>query len=331
MAEGYSNSDGVDSGLDRQSAPGQVSPSASAEGTTETKADGVFADEYDPEQVVDLRQKGLITGDVIDPYLDKFLANDVEVRIPEGEYDWHGSGFGATPLRNAGVVGEGEVILHAVDGDFSTRIHAESGTVVFENLTVRGEMTDTHIDLAAGDEGHVRIDNWNFPDGSDADGQFQPFRISEANSGVVEISDSYVEGFFENGLVPRSDGDGNGRHPQLAVGETPASNLETSAAADTTSGDESTAELSNRFLIDGTTGPTVTSYKLSVSGHIEIDPALSSTVEDGTPWDDMGDSVETDTVVSVVGKGIDGYRYSGDITSLTVDGTVEMAIGSVNQ
>ncbi|MFW5965100.1 MAG: hypothetical protein ACOCQM_09545, partial [Natronomonas sp.] len=90
----------------------------------------------------------------------------------------------------------------------------------------------------------------------------------------------------------------------------------------------STDTLPNRVIVDGTNTNTVASYKLSVSGDIEADASLSSTVDGGTRWDDLEDEVEDGTVTGVVGKGMDGFRYSGELTSVTVEGAVAITVES---
>lgn len=100
--------------------------------------------------------------------------------------------------------------------------------------------------------------------------------------------------------------------------------------SDEESGDETedSAPLSNRVIIDGTRVDSVASYAFHVSGDVEVDDAISS--EGESRWDAMDDVVEDGSVTGVVGKGIDGFRYSGEITSISVDGVVDVSIESTD-
>ena len=59
---------------------------------------------------------------------------------------------------------------------------------------------------------------------------------------------------------------------------------------------------------------------------VEADESLSSIVDGGTPWDELDGTVDEGTVTGVVGKGIDGSRYSGEILELNVEGNVEISV-----
>ena len=168
--------------------------------------------------VVDLGAEGLSPGDEIDPYLEEFVGNGVEVRVPEGEYDWNGDGFtGAS--RDAAIVGQGEVILNNVAGDWYQTIKASGGTVEIRNFTVRGEATgeNTRFRLDAESDGRIVVDNLNFPDGSEDGGEAKAFYVPRDHAGVIEIRNCYYSGFDDNGIYASSPGYNDGNDGQVIV------------------------------------------------------------------------------------------------------------------
>ena len=63
-----------------------------------------------------------------------------------------------------------------------------------------------------------------------------------------------------------------------------------------------------------------------VTGDIEPDEVLGS---GGTShWDEQDEMGQEGSVVGVVRNGIDGFRYSGEITAMNFDGTVDVTIES---
>ncbi|WP_253736577.1 right-handed parallel beta-helix repeat-containing protein [Halohasta salina] len=170
------------------------------------------------ETVVDLGAEGLSEGDEIDPYLEEFVDDGVEVRVPEGEYDWDGDGFtGAS--RDAAIVGQGEVILNNTAGDWYQTIKASGGTVEIRNFTVRGEATgeNTRFRLDAESDGRIVVDNLNFPDGSESGGEAKAFYVPRDHAGVIEIRNCYYSGFDDNGIYASSPGYSDGNDGQVIV------------------------------------------------------------------------------------------------------------------
>jgi len=170
------------------------------------------------ETVVDLGAEGLSEGDEIDPYLEEFVDDGVEVRVPEGEYDWDGDGFtGAS--RDAAIVGQGEVILNNTAGDWYQTIKARGGTVEIRNFTVRGEATgeNTRFRLDADEDGRIVIDNLNFPDGSEDGGEAKAFYAPRDHAGIIEIRNCYYSGFDDNGIYASSPGYDDGNDGQVIV------------------------------------------------------------------------------------------------------------------
>lgn len=612
MADRHTADDTGKRTFDRRTYLKLAGATAAVAGTGLAGSAAAFPNRYDPDRVIDLGEQGLSEGDVIDPYLEEYVDSNVEVRIPEGEYDWRGRGFQHGTLVNAGIIGEGEVILNAVDRWYRQTVRAGNGVVAIKNLTVRGEVDRARIRLEARHgNGHVVVDNWNFPDGSADSVGARAFFVPRQHAGVVEIRNCYIRGFddnaiyasapgiddaeggqviidgcfshnnnvagfriggensivrnsvvlndgpapltrsgarnqrgiridggsrtrdlliencdiihtstniggggpirwssrvggtghFENirvlnnngiaaiapnrsraegfsgnninvtgdgnlsvpdwftdvcqggdcstpdtdnygsadslgsdsdsdsepdehnGSVPEDDdssnptelvlvangggvdytftttdeitplydrdeyranrseptdyaverddgnwtaigkigGNGNGDSFDFAgemvdfsatgdvdnltvyldgeeveigdlvddsSGSNPDDSEETSEDDDDSSGNGDADELTNRVIVDGTSSRLVTSYKIVVSGEIEADSSTSSVVDGGTPWDDLDDDVGDDTAVGVVGKGIDGYRYSGEIIKLSLDGAAEMTVES---
>jgi len=168
--------------------------------------------------VVDLGAEGLSEGDEIDPYLEAFVDDGVEVRVPEGEYDWNGDGFtGAS--RDAAIVGQGEVILNNTAGDWYQTIKASGGTVEIRNFTVRGEATgeNTRFRLDAESDGRIVVDNLNFPDGSEDGGEAKAFYAPRDHAGVIEIRNCYYANFDDNGIYASSPGYDDGNDGQVIV------------------------------------------------------------------------------------------------------------------
>ncbi len=171
-----------------------------------------------PETVVDLGEQGLSEGDEIDPYLEEFVDDGVEVRVPEGEYDWDGDGFtGAN--RDAAIVGQGEVILNNVAGEYYQTIKARRGTVEIRNFTIRGRATgnSSRFRLDADSDGHIIIDNVNFPDGGEAGAESKAFYAPRDHAGVIEIRNCYYANFDDNGIYASSPGYDDGAGGQVIV------------------------------------------------------------------------------------------------------------------
>ena len=169
------------------------------------------------DQVVNLGKEGLSDGDTIDSYLDDHLDDGVEVRIPEGEYGWEGTGFGGS-VSNAAVIGEGEVILNTVEGEYNPTIKAEDGVVQFKNMTVRGKVEDSRIRFQADDGARILVENWNFPDGTDGDGgDSRPFYVPGEHAGEVEFRNCYMKRFDDNGIYASSPGKDYGKGGRVVI------------------------------------------------------------------------------------------------------------------
>ncbi|MFW5978051.1 MAG: right-handed parallel beta-helix repeat-containing protein [Halohasta sp.] len=171
-----------------------------------------------PETVVDLGKEGLSDGDEIDPYLEEFVDDGVEVRVPEGEYDWEGDGFTGA-VRDAAIVGQGEVILNNTAGNWYQTIKARGGTVEIRNFTVRGEASggDSRFRLDAESDGRIVIDNLNFPDGGESGAESKAFYVPRDHAGVIEIRNCYYANFDDNGIYASSPGYDDGNDGQVII------------------------------------------------------------------------------------------------------------------
>ncbi|WP_147435591.1 right-handed parallel beta-helix repeat-containing protein [Halobellus sp. Atlit-38R] len=91
--------------------------------------------------------------------------------------------------------------------------------------------------------------------------------------------------------------------------------------------DESTddaTKLPNTITIDGD-GAGATTYSFSVSGDVVRSDKLSSGTG-STTIDSLTDSTSDGTVNGYISQGVDGYRYSGEITSLSINGDASVSI-----
>jgi hypothetical protein len=170
------------------------------------------------ETVINLGEMGLSDGDEIDPYLEEYVDNGVEVQVPEGEYDWDGNGFtGAS--RDAAIVGQGEVILNNTAGDWYQTIKASGGTVEIRNFTVRGKAdgSNTRFRLDAESDGRIVVDNLNFPDGSESGGEAKAFYVPRDHAGVIEIRNCYYGNFDDNGIYASSPGYSDGNDGKVII------------------------------------------------------------------------------------------------------------------
>lgn len=91
--------------------------------------------------------------------------------------------------------------------------------------------------------------------------------------------------------------------------------------------DESTEQpaLPKTIVIDGSKTEHATWYEFSVSGDLERSDELSSG-SDATVLDGLTDTVSDGTARGYVSLGIDGYRFSGVITSISIRGNASVSI-----
>jgi hypothetical protein len=92
-------------------------------------------------------------------------------------------------------------------------------------------------------------------------------------------------------------------------------------------GSDTGPELQRLLLVDGTNDPAeIALYDISVSGDIERDEGNSSVVDGGLPWDSMTDFVEDGRVIGNVGNGTDGFRFTGTVQTIDIDGDAGIRI-----
>jgi len=84
-------------------------------------------------------------------------------------------------------------------------------------------------------------------------------------------------------------------------------------------GESTDSELPNVLLVDGTITDQVSTYSFSVTGEVQQSDELSEG-QDRSVIDEIPDIVSDGTVKGIVKKGIDGYRFSGDITTMQISG-----------
>ncbi|SFR66542.1 glycosyl hydrolase family 28-related protein [Halogeometricum limi] len=83
--------------------------------------------------------------------------------------------------------------------------------------------------------------------------------------------------------------------------------------------------LPNTLVIDGSTSSAAGTYKVYVSGDIEAAPDLSVTTDKAL--DSVEDKVFDGKVAGVVEEGKDGFRFSGSITKMNINGDAVVNLG----
>lgn len=167
---------------------------------------GALASGNPGDTVVDLGEEGLSEGDRIGPYFEEYFEDGVEVHVPAGSYEWHGSGWGQ--VSNASLIGDGEVELHRPD-EMNPRLEAMGGLVVVKNVTIRGQAGDnsSSVRLGAHDSDAVLlVENFNQPDGAVEPSRATGIYVPPAHAGALVLRDCHVEGFADNGLYASSPG-----------------------------------------------------------------------------------------------------------------------------
>jgi len=83
-------------------------------------------------------------------------------------------------------------------------------------------------------------------------------------------------------------------------------------------------ELPNTLTIDGTGGRRST-YTFTVTGDVEVDE--STTTAGDSAWDQLQTNITDGRVLGIVGDGVDGFRYSGELQRITVCGDAWVSQG----
>lgn len=210
--------------VDATGDPPRVDASADADAASASPDGGASSCDRLPEppgeEVVDLGDEGLAEGDVIDSYLEEWVQDGHQVRIPAGRYEWQGEGFTGKSLADASVVGEGEVIFDASDGHaFSSNFTPEGGDFELRNITIRGQRASgaNKIRVYVPDpDATLVFRNFNIPDGSEDDGASGIF-VNKRHAGTFELIDAHIEGFADNGLYASSPSQSDGENGEVHV------------------------------------------------------------------------------------------------------------------
>ena len=178
---------------------------------------------------VNLNDRGLSDGDLIDPYLDQYFRDGVRVEIEPGEYMWNRSAPHGS-YQNAAMVGLGEVgdvvFRHTARGtERGLNVLCTGGTILWENITIRGGLKDGNCRIRCDARStssevvfkHVRLLDGNrdgMPRGGGTQGVYAG---GAAHVGVLRMLWCHVEGFVDNGVY--ADGwAGAGRGQVIVAG-----------------------------------------------------------------------------------------------------------------
>jgi len=109
--------------------------------------------------------------------------------------------------------------------------------------------------------------------------------------------------------------------------ETSTDSTETSTddSANDSSDNSTSGSLPHMVTVTGD-GNDGTTYTFTVSGDVIRDAEASEVTDDGTDWDEMQDIARDGKVIGLVGSGVDAYRFSGNVESVTTDGEADLNI-----
>ncbi|WP_246999270.1 hypothetical protein [Halosolutus gelatinilyticus] len=150
--------------------------------------------------------------------------------------------------------------------------------------------------------------------------------IVVGQSGYRRSSTVTLDGNTCFGTAHEANGRLNGRSsgtPEERIPEgCPQSATEAASGGSSTDpgdGEDEEPALDNLLLVDGGGTSGVTNYEFAVSGEVE-----KSTEQDATVDDE--DTIDGGTVTGAVGGWCDAFRFSGDLTDLTVDGDAKVYV-----
>lgn len=175
-------------------------------------------------ETVNLGDEGLSSGDAIDTYLQNHLESNVEVIIPDGEYQISEGGVQAITGTYSGTTvlrAPNEAVLRHPDNMRRKIVtNCSDGVLRFQNLTFRGQVKAD----SSGNPDHSR---WQFRADANAkvvfdsidlsDGQYQDvghangFIAEQYHAGEAVLRNCHVEGYGDNGAylsIPSRGGDG---------------------------------------------------------------------------------------------------------------------------
>jgi len=171
---------------------------------------------------IDLGDRGLSNGDLIDEYLADHLQSGNEVRVPAGEYEWRGDGIGGS-YNNAALVGDGDVTFNFSGEYWNTSIFAvDGGDFAIQNVTIRGAIESgdnkSRFRFDARDSAStITLDNFNLPDGDVGPGRAIGIYVGLEHAGTVHVNNCHVEGFPNNGLYAGAYGKSSGGGGRVLV------------------------------------------------------------------------------------------------------------------
>lgn len=151
------------------------------------------------------------------------------------------------------------------------------------------------------------------------------------SEGVDSVTDNGDGTMTASGVVGNGYGDGyyvDGTFTDVSVDESKVTlNYDGSevSVADLTGSQDSSQDdsLSKTIVIDGSIRPNVgSSYSFTVSGDVEKNDKLGSV--------QSNDSISGSEVSGSIWGGKDAFNFSGEITSLTVDGNTTVSVGGVS-
>lgn len=175
---------------------------------------GGYESAVEPSNTVHLGEEGLSEGDVIDDYLNTYLADDTEVIIPEGRYEWHNNAVQSDRYDNTVLRGEGvnnRAILEQPDGDaFEFRVTAEGQGFRLAHVEFHGEAAGLGSIGVEAESGSVwECHNVRRPDGGQQGTKATGIFVYGDHAGRAEFYDCHIYNFPDNGLYASAFADPN--------------------------------------------------------------------------------------------------------------------------
>lgn len=169
---------------------------------------------------INLGDEGLSDGDRIDPYFDSYVQSGNEVIIPDGSYQWDGTGV--ENKSNMTVRAPNRAELHRGDGwngsagGGAIMFEANNGTVRWQNISIRGEACgNKNVAARANGGANLELVGLWLPDGSrGADrgcaARQQGIFVPSGHAGDLLVKNAWVEGWTDNGIYGSPPGTGGG-------------------------------------------------------------------------------------------------------------------------
>ncbi|WP_435346456.1 hypothetical protein [Haloarchaeobius sp. HRN-SO-5] len=123
-----------------------------------------------------------------------------------------------------------------------------------------------------------------------------------------------------------TDSTDDGSTSQSSTDDSTSDDGSTSQESSTDSSSSSSSDLPNELVVDSRDADEVTTYTVTVSGDIERDDASST---GSGNFDDMEDIARDGKVLGVVHDGTDVFRYSGEVTAVSFDGSADVTFWGV--